>query len=326
MKVFFPYCVENGVKHIIHLGDYYDHRKNINFKALNANRKHFLDQLKKHGMTMDVIPGNHDVFYRNTNELCSLKELLGYYTNNVNIVMRPTVLDYDGLSIGLLPWINSDNYADSIKFIENCSASMIGGHLELNGFEMYKGVKSSHGMSSETFSRFDKVFSGHFHTKSTGGNIYYFGSQMEFNWSDYGDTKYFHVLDTKTREVTPVQNPLTLHEKVYYDDSKKDYSQVDISKYENKFVKIIVVEKNDYYMFDKFIDRLQQDINVHELKIMESFSEFSGEGVDGKIDSTKDTVEVLDEYIEMVDTELDKDKLKGIMKGLYNEAQNMEVM
>ena len=33
-EIFFPYCDANDIKHILHLGDYYDHRKNINFHAL----------------------------------------------------------------------------------------------------------------------------------------------------------------------------------------------------------------------------------------------------------------------------------------------------
>ncbi len=77
-NVFFPECEKQGVKQIVHLGDYYDHRKFVNFKALNHNRKNFLDPMRRAGMSMDIIPGNHDTFYKNTNDLNSLKELLGY--------------------------------------------------------------------------------------------------------------------------------------------------------------------------------------------------------------------------------------------------------
>ena len=77
-EVFFPYLKKHDIKQILHLGDYYDHRKYVNFKALNSNRKVYLDRLREDGIHMDIIPGNHDVFYKNTNELCSLKELLGH--------------------------------------------------------------------------------------------------------------------------------------------------------------------------------------------------------------------------------------------------------
>ena len=67
-NIFFPECEKQGIEQILHLGDYYDHRKFVNFKALNHNRKHFLNELRNRGMKMDIIPGNHDTFYKNTNE------------------------------------------------------------------------------------------------------------------------------------------------------------------------------------------------------------------------------------------------------------------
>ena len=53
---FFPYLKENGITQILHLGDFYDHRKFVNFKALNQSRKMFLDPMKEAGITMDIIP------------------------------------------------------------------------------------------------------------------------------------------------------------------------------------------------------------------------------------------------------------------------------
>ena len=158
--VFFPYCKEHDIKHILHLGDFYDNRKTINFKALHHNRKHFLEPMRELGMTMDIIPGNHDVVYKSTNELCSLKELLGHFMNNVNIVMSPKVVDYDGCPIALLPWINKENYKQSMDFINSCKASILGGHLELEGFDIMKGMKSHDGMSKDLFKKFEYVGRG----------------------------------------------------------------------------------------------------------------------------------------------------------------------
>jgi DNA repair exonuclease SbcCD nuclease subunit len=325
-EIFFPYLLEHGIKQIIHLGDYYDHRKYVNFKALNSNRHVFLDKLKEYGITMDIICGNHDVFYKNTNELCSLKELMGYYTNNVNIVMQPRVMDYDGLKIALIPWINNENYHDTMRFIQTCSADWVGAHLELNGFELMKGVMNTHGMDVEPFKRFEVVLTGHFHTKSTNDNIHYLGSQMEFTWADSGDPKYFHVVDTKTRAITPVRNPLTIFEKILYDDKKMDYnSQYDVSNLKNKFVKLVVVNKSDPYLFDKFVDKIQS-VETHELKIAETFTEFMGENVDDENISVEDTSQLLDSYIDAIDTELDKDRMKAFMREVYVEACNEEIV
>lgn len=324
--VFFPYLLENEIKNIIHLGDYYDHRKYINFKALNSNRRVFLDKLKEYGITMDIICGNHDVYFKNTNELCSLKELMGYYVNNVNIIMKPRVMDYDGLRIALVPWINNENYHEYMKFIQTCKADWLGAHLELNGFELMKGVLNTHGLEIDPFKRFETVITGHFHTKSTRENIHYLGSQMEFTWADANDPKYFHIIDTENRSLTPVLNPLTMFEKILYDDTKMDYNnKYDTSKLKDKFVKLVVVNKADPYLFDTFVDKIQS-AEVHELKIAETFNEFMGENIDDESISVEDTTELLDSYIDAVDTELDKDRMKAFMRSVYVEACNEEIV
>jgi DNA repair exonuclease SbcCD nuclease subunit len=324
-EIFFPYLKEHNIKNILHLGDYYEHRKFVNFKALNQNRKVFLEPLRDNGITMDIIPGNHDVFYKNTNELCSLKELLGYFTTNVNIIMKPTVLDYDGLGVAVVPWINNANYKEYTDFIANCKAPMLGAHLELLGFDMYKGMPNPHGMTADLFERFEMVMSGHFHTKSNKGNVHYLGSQMEFTWSDVDDPKFFHILDTETREITPVRNPITMFEKIVYNDEKIDYNSIDVEQYRHKFIKVLVVNKTDLYQFDKFIDRLQS-IELHELKIAENFEEFVGSSVDDEKVSLEDTKDLLDTYVDAVETDLDKDNIKMKLRELYTEAQNIEVV
>jgi DNA repair exonuclease SbcCD nuclease subunit len=310
---------------MIHGGDYYDHRKYINYKALNSNRKTFLEPLRQMGISMDIIPGNHDVFYKNTNDLCSLKELLGFYTGNVNILMNPSVQDYGGLKIAMLPWVNNENYAESMQFIKGCKASWIMGHLELDGFEMMKGITSQGGMSSTIFSRFEKVLTGHFHTKSTRGNIHYLGSSMEFTWSDADDPKYFHVIDTETRELEMVRNPITLFTKIFYDDEANDYKDYDFAKLKNQFIKIIVVNKNDPFLFDKFVDAVNS-VDIHELKIAEDFSEFIGDNVQDDNISFEDTTQLLNSYVDEIDTSLDKNKLKNMINSIYIESVNKEIV
>jgi len=322
-NIFFPYCQENGIDQILHLGDYYDHRKFVNFKALQHNRKHFLNPLRKYGMKMDIIPGNHDTFYKNTNDLNSLKECLGHYMNEIHIIMETKVLEYGSLKIALLPWINSENYEESISFVENCKADWLCGHLELNGFDMIRGVKQTHGMDHKIFSRFEQVLTGHYHTASREDNIWYLGSQLEFTWNDAGDNKYFHVIDTETREITKIQNTYRLFEKILYNDEEMSYNNYNVSVLKNKFVKVVVINKNDMFSFDRFIDRIQNE-NIHELKIAENFNEFLGENIEDNKINFDDTHEIVNSYIDAVDTDLDKDKIKSKVRELMTEAQSLE--
>ena len=207
----------------------------------------------------------------------------------------------------------------------NCEASILGAHLELKGFDMMPGMPNPHGMNADIFSRFESVLSGHFHTKSSRDNVHYLGAQFEMTWADVDDPKYFHVLDTETREIEAIRNPITIFKKVVYDDTKTDYDKVDVSQFAKQFIKLIVINKNDLYMFDKFIDRLQS-IDTYELKIAESFDEYLGDSVNDEKISLEDTTELLDSYVEAVDTDLDKEHIKVELRKLYTEAQNLEVV
>lgn len=324
-NVFFPECEKQGVTQIVHLGDYYDNRKVINVKALNHNRKCFLNEMRKRGMIMDIIPGNHDTYFKNTNDMNSLKELLGHFMNEVNIIMEPTVMEYGSLKIAMLPWICQDNYDKSMDFISSCKADWLAAHLELTGFEMMRGVKNTHGMSAELFKRFELVLTGHFHVGSRQDNIWYLGSQMEFFWSDAHDPKYFHIIDTETREVERIRNPFTLFHKIVYNDKETDYNNYDTSVLDKKFVKVVVVEKTDSFGFDRFIDRIQSQ-DIYDLKISENFNEFIGSNVEDEGLEVDDTPQLMDDYVDGVDTDLDKDRIKVMMRDLMTQAQALEIV
>ena len=276
-------------------------------------------------MTMDIIPGNHDTYYKNTNDLNSLKELLGHFMNEVNIIMEPRVMEYGSLRMALLPWINPENYDLSMKFINECKADWLGAHLELTGFEMMRGVTNTHGMDASLFKKFELVLTGHYHCGSRQDNIYYLRSQMEFFWSDAGDEKGFHIVDTETREIEKIVNPYTIFKKVLYDDEKIDYNAIDdLSEYDKQFVKLVIINRKDQFVFDRFVDRIQNR-DIHELKIAENFSEFIGENIDDNSIEFDDTQTIVDSYIDAVDTDLDKDKIKIQVRDLMTEAQALEV-
>ena len=323
-NVFFPECEKRGIKQILHLGDYYDNRKFVNFKALSHNRKHFLNELRTRGMHMDIIPGNHDTYFKNTNNLNSLKECLGHYMNEIHIIMEPTVMKYGSLDMALLTWINSENMDQSMNFIKDCKADWLGAHLDINGFELMRGIKSTHGMDRKLFEKFEMVLTGHFHCGSKQDNIWYLGSQMEFFWSDAHDPKGFHILDTETREVEKIKNNYTLFHKIVYNDTKMDYNTYNVSQLDKRFVKVVVVNKGDSFLFDRFIDRIQNQ-DIYELKIAENFSEFIGNNIADEGLEVDDTPKLMDDYIDAVDTDLDKGRIKVSMRELMTQAQALEI-
>ena len=322
-NIFFPELEKRGITTCVHLGDVVDRRKFISFKIANDFRQRFINRFAELGIDLHIIIGNHDTYYKNTNEVNSMEELVG--KDRCNIYTGPEVVEFDGVPIQFIPWINANNYDESMTALSRSPAQIAMGHLEVNGFEMHKGHFADGSYDKELFRRFDIVMSGHFHHKSDDGQIYYLGTPYEIFWSDYEDPRGFHIFDTETRELERIVNPYRLFEKVYYDDTTTDYTDYDMSKFKDMYVKVIVVNKKDLYQFDKFVDKLLQD-DAHEVKIVEDFSELDAENVsDDIVENTEDTMTLLEKYIDELDVTMSKDRLKNTMRSLYTEAQDLEI-
>ena len=66
---FFPYLKEHKIKTLIHLGDVVDRRKFINHQTASTFRKVFFDKLWQEKIDTHIIIGNHDTYFKNTNEV-----------------------------------------------------------------------------------------------------------------------------------------------------------------------------------------------------------------------------------------------------------------
>jgi DNA repair exonuclease SbcCD nuclease subunit len=321
-EVFFPEIDKRGIKHIIHLGDCFDRRKYINFNTLSSCRNYFFDEIKKRDIELHMIVGNHDTFFKNTNDVNSPRLLLKDY--EFNVIDSPSELEFDdGSKIFMMPWICTDNYNQSMEAIKTTNAQVLFGHFEIAGFQMYKGHENDEGFDPKIFEKFDLVCSGHFHHRSSNRNINYLGNPYELTWADFEDPRGFHIFDTSARSLEFIQNPFTIFSKIYYDDEKVDPRSVDVNQYASQHIKLIVVNKKDYYKFDQFIERLYK-INPLELKIIEDLSEFEADAMGDQEVDLEDTVTLLSQYVDNLETEADKERIKTLMKTLYVEAQNYE--
>jgi hypothetical protein len=317
--LFFPYLIENNIKTLIHLGDVVDRRKFINHNTAYNFKKVFWDKLDELDIDTHITIGNHDTYYKNTNEINALDNLS--INKKCKIYKSAKEVNFDGLDILLLPWICDDNYEDTIHTIDSSTAEIAIGHLEIKGFEMHKGHLNEQGLDKSLFKRFEKVISGHFHKKSDDGQVYYLGTQYEMTWSDYKCPKGFHIFDTETRELERISNPKRIFKKFIYNDSMEDYNKVDISSFNNCFVKLFISNKTDLDGFDKLIDRFHNEINVHEINVIEDLNTDVNLTVKENIlEQGEDTLTFLGNYIEQIDTNLDKSKLKTFAKELYQEA------
>ena len=312
-NIFFPTLEEHGVEIVIHTGDAFDNRKSIDFWGLDWTRRVVLEPLRKYEVHMIV--GNHDIFLRNSTEINAPELLLKDYPN-IKTYSSPTNTKVGGIDMTFIPWICSENYDETLKVIKKSKAKIAMGHLELQGFRVNKHlIMEEHGMDPNIFAKFQKVFSGHYHTRSDNGRIFYLGNPYEMYWTDVNDTRGFHIFDTETFEHTPINNPYKLFYNIYYDDTP--HQMFDVTEYANKIVKVIVRKKSKQKEFDKFIDKLYK-VGIQDLKIVENFD--IQENEDFVIDEEENTISILNRYIDESECNFDKNVIKGIFQDLYQQS------
>ena len=312
-NIFFPALEEQGVEIVVHMGDAFDNRNSIDFWGLDWTRRVVLEPLRKYEVHMIV--GNHDIFLRNSTEINAPELLLKDYPN-IKTYSSPTNTKVGGIDMTFIPWICSENYDETLKVIKKSKAKIAMGHLELQGFRVNKHlIMEEHGLDPNIFTKFQKVFSGHYHTRSDNGRIFYLGNPYEMYWTDVNDTRGFHIFDTETFEHTPINNPYKLFYNIYYDDTP--HQMFDVTEYANKIVKVIVRKKSKQKEFDKFIDKLYK-VGIQDLKIVENFD--IQENEDFVIDEEENTISILNRYIDESECNFDKNVIKGIFQDLYQQS------
>jgi hypothetical protein len=317
VDIFFPYIDKHGIKEIVHLGDLMDRRKYVNFETLKYIRENFIAPLAERGVVLHVMLGNHDVYYKNTNTVNSVRELFG---NASNVRLYETFQDatVGDFQFAMIPWICADNQNEFDKFIKQTKSTVALGHLELQGFEVLRGIRSEEGLSKNVFEKFESVYSGHFHQKNDDGHIYYLGTQYDMTFADIDERKGFHVFDTNSRNVEFIDNPYKMFHRLVYDDVDKQETP-DFALYANTYIKLIVRSKRYPKTFDKYINKLYEAC-PHEVNIIEEYE---------LADATTDDIDITQDTLGIIYSDIDDNKnydgasansLKKIMTDLYLES------
>jgi len=312
--VFFPTLEEQGITTVVDMGDTFDSRKGIDFSALSWAKNNYYDRLNEMGVKVHTIVGNHTAYYKNTNQVNAVDLLLREY-DNVTVYSEPTEVMLGKLPTLFIPWINQENEETTLKLIKSSSCKCAMGHLELQGFRVNNQIIMEHGLESKLFDKFTRVYSGHYHTRSNNGVVFYLGNPYELYWNDVNDTRGFTIFDTETLEHTPINNPYRMFYNIYYEDN--DYQTFDTREYQNKIVRVIVRKKTDLKKFEKFIDKLYSS-NIAELKVVENFQIQENEEFEAF--ESEDTLSILNRYVEEAEIELDKSIVQKLISEVYQEA------
>ena len=315
-NTFFPYLKSRSIDTIIHSGDLMDRRKYVNYDTLNRMRKEFIGPMIEQKLTMHTIIGNHDTYFKNHARLNSVEQLFDIdgLTGKDNPVIgysEPTELKLpDGYTVDLIPWIAEENEEQIQDFIKKSKNQICFGHFDLSGFEMMKGVKSMyHSRSPEFLNKYDTVYSGHFHTKSDNGHVYYLGNTYEITWADYNDQRGFHIFDTETLECDFVPNPYKMHNKIIYEDKP-----IDVDPYVDQIVKLIVDKKDDIELFTNTVEQLEK--RCESINIIEDYGMLSSSQIEFE---SEDTITTLEKYVDNLSIDNTK-QVKKILHEVYVEA------
>jgi len=316
-NVFFPTLEERGITHLVDMGDTFDNRKYIDIWALKWSKQNYYDKLSDMGVHIHTIVGNHTAYYKSTNSVNSVDLLMREY-ENIDVYSDISKVKIGNLDILFIPWINSENEEESLNQIKSSDCKVAMGHLELNGFQPYKGHTMTDGMESDIFDKFNLVFSGHYHTRSNNGKVYYLGNPYQIYWNDVNDSRGFHIFDTETLELETIENPYEMFKIVEYNDTPHQmFKYADCFE---KYVKLVVKKKTNPKQFEKFFDKLS-DSNPIEIKVID---EIEIEEQSMEVFESEGTVAILDKYIDNAEVELNKNTLKSLMQSIYKEASEVE--
>lgn len=316
-SVFFPYLKDNNIDTIIHMGDLLDRRKYVNFNTLFQVKRRFFEPLRNLGIKVHCIPGNHDTYWKNTNDLNSLREL---FHDDIHLYEKPTTVDFDGCSVLFLPWINKGNSDECEQALNGSVAPILVGHLELDGYEVMRGINHNGGMEDNILQKFDLVMSGHFHCRQHRGNVWYLGTQYDLTFSDVNERKGFHIFDSDTKSLTFIENPFKMYHKIFYDDTISNYSQMNTERFKDCYLRIVVTKKTDEIGFTSLCENLVA-AGVANLSIVE---EMAVDGAEAQqIDLSKGTLELINDAVDEMEMSINKEKLKTTIRELYVESLNL---
>lgn len=312
-------CVKNQIDRINHLGDFFDNRRSISYKTFKQTTdilNPFFDKINSTVKEFVYLAGNHDMFYKNSSEINSFRELFqNVPIENIDLkmVIDNAILFDDSLFV---PWMYNDNREKILSQIsEHKSYSkFLFGHFAINGFTLVPGIEERSGDEPTLYSDFKNVFSGHFHIRSEKQPIIYTGSVFQLNWNDADDIKGVYILNHCDDSVEFLASPYKVFSKILV-RSDFDMDTINIGELKKQFVKLVILEEPNIKI-ERQISKLCEELP--QLEIVNKYSVLSAENI------TIDKFEVNDIFAEYVETlKLESSRKKKILANfadVYTEA------
>lgn len=183
----------------VQFGDWFHNRNKIDVSTLCFG----IEAASRLGETFGkenvyALVSNHDIYYRDRLDVSSMEAIKPY----INVVDSITEIE----NILFVPWITDGEMWDSLVN-NDYGCKVMFGHLELSGFKLNDGYIMEHGYSPKELRKFNRVFSGHYHSHQVNGNITYLGTPYPITMNEANEHHGVFVYDdeTDTIEFTPYE-------------------------------------------------------------------------------------------------------------------------
>jgi DNA repair exonuclease SbcCD nuclease subunit len=230
LEYILQYCLDNKIKNILFLGDFY-HLKSKLYVPSFIRSIEVLDRIKKAGIHITFLIGNHDMPLLNSTEHSIVRAFSPY---------GEVVTDYNWYDIEDKYRFHFLSYTHELPEFEIAKnkKNILFGHLDINSFQM-DGIICNDGFAKQDFKSFDMVFSGHYHSHQSRGNIIYVGSPYQVRYSERNDIKGFvrYITDDNSWKFIVYDDapkftevPIETPEDIELDDIKGNFVRIKTSK------------------------------------------------------------------------------------------------
>lgn len=319
-----PYLKKMGIKIIIQTGDWFDNRNSLSIYVKNKIWKLLENDLKD--FEIYIYLGNHDTFYKNSNEFHSLKFLSKF--SNIHIIEEISTVSIYGRNFLFVPWLYDLSHFQ--KYLEENDMTNIDadfGHYDMIGSRMNKSVYSKTGLTKDLLSRFPLTISGHYHTisherLSDTSELVYVGAPYQLNFGDESEPRGFHILNCEDMSLEFIENTTSIKfvSLNFPEDIKEEFVKGNkVNVYINDTGDIDSDKIQEYIEKINSFNPAQNPV----IKTIENFSESSG--IDVKELKVKSLKELFDVYISQLNLEDDmKEDVIEAIDALYMESQKSE--
>lgn len=317
---FIPYLNQNFIDTICILGDLFDNRNNINVYMKNEVFNLFKNHL--YPFKIYIFPGNHDIYYKTSIEVNSLK-FLGKF-ENVNLIEEIEVKNFDNKKVLFVPW--QIDYNDFRKRVaeKNTHCDVCLGHFDIIGFPFNSSIICQKGLQSDLFLKnYTLTFSGHFHKrhihKQKDREVIMIGSPYELTRNDKGDKRGFCILDLDNLKYDFV-------------NSKKTIKFIDV-KYPKKVTKRRIkgnvvdiqvdydIGKSSDDAIQEYIQKIESFEPVYPPNVHLNHNLFEKEEMSYEV---KSITELINDYIQNLDID-NKEEVHSMINELYKNSKSSEI-